>query len=120
MLSHHNSISSAYNKADTLFDFVRPKLVEALDKGQISPFEFALIENWKVASESNHRKVSYGILGSTLDTETVKTANSLRSKVGLRSIELRNQLTDIEQETGINFYFRSNPWQDGKITIDTK
>lgn len=117
VLSHHNSISSEYNKADTLFAFVRPKLVKALDKGQISPFEFALIENWKVASESNHGRVSYGILGPTLNTKTVKMANALREKIGFRSIELRNQLLDIEEETCINFYLVSNPWQDGKIEI---
>uniref|UniRef100_UPI0040495718 hypothetical protein n=1 Tax=Fulvivirga sp. TaxID=1931237 RepID=UPI0040495718 len=109
---------SAYNKADTLFDYVRPKLLDALDKGQISPIEFVLAEDWKVASESNHGEVAYGFLGPTLNTKTAKVANSMRKKIGLRSVELRNQLIDIEEETSIDLYLPRNPWQDGKITIN--
>jgi len=119
VLSHHNSISSAYNTADTLFDYVRPKLLLALGKGQISPFEFALIENWKIAAESNHGQASYGYLGPTLDSISIKSANSLRNKIGLRSIELRNKLVDIQSETDIDFYLSGHPWQDGKISVNT-
>ncbi len=117
VLSHHNSISSAYNKVDTLFDFVRPKLIKALDNGQISPFEFALIENWKIAAESNHSQASYGFLGPTLNSKTLISADSLRNNIGMRSIELRNQMVDLQEETGIDFYLQGNPWQDGKIRV---
>jgi hypothetical protein len=119
VLSHHNSISSNYNKPDTLFNYIRPKLLKALDDGQISPFEFALIENWKIAAESNHGQPSYGYLGPTLDSNSIELANSLRTKIGLRRIELRNQLVDIQKETGIDFYLPGNPWQNGKISINT-
>ncbi|MTI39440.1 hypothetical protein [Fulvivirga lutimaris] len=117
VLSHHNSISSAYNKADTLFDYSRPKLLKAIDNGQMSPIEFVLAEDWKVASESNHGQAAYGFLGPTLNIETARKANNMRKKIGLRSVELRNQLIDIEEETGINLYLPRNPWQDGKIEI---
>jgi hypothetical protein len=117
VLSHHNSISTEYNKSDTLYAHIRPALFAALEKGEISPFELALIENWKVASESNHGKASYGYLGPTLDTTTIKTTNELRRRVGLRSIELRNQLVDVQSETGIDFYLSGEPWQKGEITI---
>jgi hypothetical protein len=117
ILSHHNSISSAYNKSDTLYRHIRPTLLAAIDKGQMSPFEFALIENWKAASESNHGEVSYGYLGPALDSLTVETADSLRRQIGLRSIALRNALVDIATETGIDFYLPGSPWQHGKIVV---
>jgi hypothetical protein len=117
VLAHHNSISSDYNKNDTLYAFVRLMLIEALEKGQISPIELTLIEDWKVASESNHDQAAYGFLGPTLDPESLAEANRLREEIGLRSIELRNDLIDLEEATGIDFYLPRNPWQDGKIEV---
>ncbi len=118
VLSHHNSISAAYNKRDTLYRHIRPALLSAIDKGQISPFELALIDNWKAAAESDHSKVSYGYLGPTLTDTTVATADSLRLAIGLRSIALRNSLVDIQTETGIDFYLPGGPWQHGKIVVN--
>jgi hypothetical protein len=117
VLAHHNSISSDYNKKDTLYNSIRPKLIEALEKGQISPIELTLIEDWKVASESNHDQAAYGFLGPTLDPESLAEANILREEIGLRSIELRNALIDLEESTGIDFYLPRNPWQGGKIEV---
>lgn len=117
VLSHHNSISSAYNKRDTLYHHIRPALLAAIDKGQMSPFEFALIDNWKTAAESDHSEVSYGYLGPALDSLTVETADSLRRQIGLRSIALRNALVEIQTETGIDFYLPGSPWQHGKIVV---
>lgn len=118
ILSHHNSISTEYNKQDTLFNFIKPKLLEAIKKGQMSPFEFALIENWKIVSISNLDNVSYGFLGPDLDKSTVKTVDNLRKQIEMRSIELRNGLIDIQDKFGINFYLPGHPWQNGKIVIN--
>ena len=92
-------------------------LIEALREGQISPIELTLIEDWKVASESNHNQAAYGFLGPTLDPVSLAKANRLRMKIGLRSIELRNALIDLEETTGIDFYLPKNPWQDGRIEV---
>lgn len=117
VLSHHNSISPEYNRKDTLFNYIKPKLFQALKSGQISPYEYALIANWKIASESNHHESSYGFLGPNLDKNTLKTANNLRAQIGLRSIELRNALIDIQTRHGIDLHLPGRPWKDGKITV---
>ena len=94
--------------------------MSSLDKGQISPFEIALIENWRTASQSNHQEVSYGYLGPALDPESLEIVNVMRQEIGLRSIELRNALVKIQDETGINFYLQGEPWQTGEIQVALK
>ena len=120
ILSHHNSISSDHTKNDTIYPKLRPFLMSSLDKGQISPFEIALIENWRTASQSNHQEVSYGYLGPALDPESLEIVNVMRQEIGLRSIELRNALVKIQDETEINFYLQGEPWQTGEIQVALK
>lgn len=115
ILSHHNSISVNYNSKDTLYAQLMPKLLVALKKGEISPYELAQIEDWRIAALNNHELTSYGFLGTIQDDTVLKTINKNRAKIGLRSIDLRNNLIDVENETGINLYLPKG-WQNGKIT----
>lgn len=60
MLSHHNSISQRYALADTLYPFTRPRLVNAVQMGQMSPYEFALVDDWYVAVKSGRTEKQVG------------------------------------------------------------
>ena len=116
ILSHHNSISVNYNSKDTIYDQLRPKLLKALEKGEISPYEFAQIEDWRTAALNDHELTSFGFLGTIPDHEVLETVNKNRANIGLRSIGLRNKLIDVEKETGINLYLPKG-WQNEKISV---
>ena len=62
ILSHHNSISTPYNRKDTLYQKLQPKLLNALKIGQISAFEYVLIDEWYRASINQENLPTYGIL----------------------------------------------------------
>ena len=113
ILSHHNSISQAYVLADSLYLKLRPKLSHALNKGDMSPQEFALIDEWRMATSTNPTEVSYGFLKAPYALQLEKT-DSLRATIGLRSVRLRNQLVEVEEKTGIDLYLFGSPWADGK------
>ncbi|MDT0553775.1 hypothetical protein [Urechidicola vernalis] len=115
IISHHNSISLEYNKKDTLYVFIKPKLVTAIEKGNISPYEFALIDDWQIAVSSKRTMPGYGFLQSPVDSTLSKT-NQLRQKIGLRTINIRNKLVTIERNTGMNFYLPD--WVNGSIKIE--
>ncbi|WP_299163597.1 hypothetical protein [uncultured Eudoraea sp.] len=117
ILSHHNSISQAYSKKDTLYMHVRPKLIQAIETGQMSPFEFAMIDDWQKAVISNRTEAGYGFLNPPLQA-TLSVTDDLRQKIGLRTIELSNKLVDIEEKTGMNFYLPD--WIQGRIIIEQK
>ncbi len=119
ILSHHNSISVNYNSKDTIYAQLKPKLLNALKKGEISPYELAQIEDWRIAALNNHELTSYGFLGTIPDKIILESVNNNRAKIGLRSIDLRNNLIDVENETGINLYLPKG-WQKGKIKIEEK
>lgn len=114
IISHHNSIATEYVKKDTLYKLIRPTLLQAIDKGEISPYEFAIIDDWRLAVLHNRKLPGYGFLNSP-KKETLSETNQLRLKVGLRTVEMRNKLVDIEHRTGISFYLPD--WIDGKIKI---
>lgn len=116
ILSHHNSMSTRYSVKDTLYPHLKNSLRQAVLTGQMSPYEFAIIEDWYIAISSDHKQKSYGYLGALTETELVR-ANQLRSQIGLRSVETRNKLIDIEQQTGMNFYLPGRPQLNGKIRI---
>jgi len=116
ILSHHNSISPQYNSSDTLYTFLKPKLLQAISRGELSPYVLTTIEDWRTAAISNHNLTTYGYLGKISDTPALDIVNNNRSELGIRSIELRNSLIDIEQETGMNLYLKKD-WQKGKISI---
>ena len=119
ILSHHNSISVNYNSNDTIYDHLRPKLLNALKQGEISPYELAQIEDWRIAALNDHELTSNGFIGKIPDNPELDKVNENRSEIGLRSIELRNNLIDIENSTGLNLYLPKG-WQNGKITVANK
>lgn len=115
VLSHHNSISKNYVLQDTIYQSLRPKLLDAIENGELSPYEFALIEDWRTAVINEHGLTSYGFVGGIPDEKVVSDIDSNRALIGLRSLELRNSLVDKETELGINFYLPGGNWQEGKI-----
>ncbi|MEP0264670.1 hypothetical protein [Dokdonia sp.] len=117
ILSHHNSQGTQYVKKDTLYDFIKPKLIQFLNEGYISPYEIALAEDWKKAVTSEWNESSYGYLNPP-NTSTISQINKTRKAIGLRTVALRNKLIDIEAKTGMNFYLPD--WVDGKIKIEEK
>ena len=119
ILCHHNSISLNYNSKDTLYTQLKPKLVEALKRGEISPYEFAQIEDWKTAGLTGHEQTACGFIGKIPNHTELKRVNENRSEIGLRSIELRNNLIDVEESTGLNLYLPKG-WQNGKIMVADK
>ena len=118
LLSHHNSISQRYTLADTLYPHIRPKLLNAIELGRMSPYEFAMIDDWHIAVSSGRRTKGYGYLTTVLtEAERIK-ANQLRRAIGLSSVETINRLIDSHQQTGINPYLPSRPdFVSGKKTI---
>lgn len=116
IISHHNSISQAYTQQDTFYPNLKPKLKLALQTGQISPFEYASIDDWYLTVKNGHRQPFYGILNAPSQKE-LSTINALRTSVFLRSIETRNQLITIEEKTGMDFYLASDPWFEENIEI---
>jgi len=117
ILSHHNSISSAYNQSDTLYTNLKPLLLEALKAGDISPYELAMIEDWRIATVSGWSEPGYGYLNPPRTLTLAKT-DSLRAVIGLRSVSLRNRLVAVEVETGMDFFLPD--WVQGKIQIKTE
>ncbi|MFY0601058.1 MAG: hypothetical protein JXR03_15385 [Cyclobacteriaceae bacterium] len=116
ILSHHNSISKTYNSEDTLYGHIKPKLTDALKRGELSPYTFAIIEDWRVATLNGHSQTSYGFLGAITSDSVLNIVNQNRIMMGLRGIELRNKLIDVEKETGMNLYINKD-WKKGKITV---
>lgn len=116
ILSHHNSISHEYTRSDTIYQFLKPKLLQAIKDGQMSPWEFAIVDDWYLAVSTNREKVGYGYLNAPSVSQKLRT-NELRERIGLRTVEIRNRLIDIEKLTGMNFYLPGRPWVDGKIIV---
>ena len=116
ILSHHNSISVNYNSKDTIYAQLKPKLLNALKQGEISPYELAQIEDWRIAALNDHELTSYGFLGAIPDDTVLEIVNKNRTVIGLRSIDLRNELIDVENETGMDLHLPKG-WQNGKITV---
>jgi len=115
ILSHHNSQGLAYVRKDTLYDFIKPKLMGFLKEGYISPYEIALPEDWKKTVLSEWNESPYGYLNSP-NTSNISKINKARKAIGLRSVELRNKLIDIEAKTEMKLYLPD--WVKGKIKIE--
>ena len=116
ILSHHNSISQDYNKKDTLYPELKPLLTEALERGEVSPYELALIDEWFRSTLGQGSYVGYGILHPPSKSNLEET-NTLRAALFFRSVETRNALIDIQEKTGIDFYLPGEGWIDGKIEV---
>lgn len=114
ILAHHNSISKTFVSQDTLYENVRPKLLRAIAKGEMNPYELAIIEDWRIAVLSDRGDAGYGYLNPPT-VSAVARADSLRKGINIRSIALRNGLVDIQDKTGMNLYIDGYPWAVGKI-----
>ncbi|WP_077923819.1 hypothetical protein [Spirosoma sp. 209] len=104
ILSHHNSISQRHALADTLYPALKPKLLNALALGQLSPYELALIDDWYVAVKSSRREKRYGYMDDVLTETERDKVNEWRGEIGLSRVETINALMDRQQETGLNFH----------------
>jgi len=111
IISHHNSISQEHSKQDTFYPIIRPKLLAALKEGQVSPYEIMIIDDWY---HTTLNESIYGIINAPSKFELINI-NLMRKKIFVRSINVRNKLVDVEQETGINLYLDIGPWVNGKI-----
>ena len=81
-LSHHNSIDTEYTMRDTLYLNLRPKLENALAKGELHPKEYAIIEDWRNAALYQHETSLYGFLGKIPDHSTLEKVNENRETTG--------------------------------------
>lgn len=115
IISHHNSISRDYARRDTLYSFIKPELFKAIEKGEMSPYEYALADDWYKAVVSERTLPGYGFLIAPKKS-TLSETNQLRREIGLRSIELRNKLVEVERKTGMNFYLPD--WIKGEINVE--
>ena len=116
ILSHHNSISTDYNQQDTLYASIRPALEVALLEGELSPFSFALIDDWYLASSKDRNGETYGFLQQVTAAQ-LEFTNKLRQRIYLRTVELRNQLVEVESKTGMDLFLPGNSWVGGNIEI---
>ena len=75
IISHHNSISTAYNRKDTLYKALRPQLQEAIQKGTLSPYQFAIIDDWYRTSINDDQTPTYGIINPPKEEEKVSLSS---------------------------------------------
>ncbi|MHA7058770.1 hypothetical protein ACWGOQ_0016210 [Aquimarina sp. M1] len=108
IISHHNSISTSYNKKDVLYIHLKPELENALKNGQISPYEFATIDDWYLTVKYDRSKPTYGVLDAPSKSTLTKT-NMLRKTIHVRPYELRDPLVRVQKQTGMNLYL-SDRW----------
>ena len=116
ILSHHNSISTEYVRQDTIYPALKPRLTAAILAGELSPYDYAIIEDWYVAVKSDRKEAAFGYLNTLTEAELPKS-NELRQNIGMRSIAIRNRLVDIQAKTGIDFYLAGSFWNVGKIDV---
>ncbi len=114
IVSRHNSISQAYCKSDTLYSILKPILLSSINKGNLSPASFAWIEDWFITVESGWSTGSYGYV-KPLQKNEISKSNEIRAQIGLRKVETRNQLIDIQNKSQMDFYLPIRPKKDGKI-----
>jgi len=116
IMSHHNSISQTYARQDTIYPSLKPELKKALIRGEVSPFELVLIDEWYRSTLGQGSYLGYGILDPPSKSDLQNT-NELRAELFLRSVETRNGLLDIQDKTQMDFYLPGEGWIDGKIKV---
>ncbi len=116
VLSHHNSISTAYVKKDSLYPLLRPLLLESMRRGDLSPGEFATFDEWYIAVKYSRDSIAYGVLNPPT-ADQLEHMGEVRVSIGLQPVEVRNGLIDVENETGMNFYLPGRSWIPGKIVV---
>ena len=105
ILSHYNSMSEELTKADILYPAMKITLQRELGLGRISPFEFALIDNWYQSVKSGRTVESYGILEGEVSEGSVASVDANRLAVGLPPIGVYNQLLAVQNESRIRLFF---------------
>lgn len=114
ILSHHNSVSDDFVKNDTFYENLRPRLLKAIENGELNPYVFALIEDWRIAVKFDCQKAGFGYI-ENLKPNQISASDKLRAAIGIRSVRLRNKLVEIQEKTGMDFYLAGAGWVDGKI-----
>ena len=105
ILSHHNSITLEYVQKDTLYPILKPRLLVAIQAGEMSPYEYAIIEDWYVAVKSDRKEAAFGYLNPLSEQDLIKS-DKLRQAIGMRSVETRNSLVELQNQTGMDFESR--------------
>jgi hypothetical protein len=106
----------SHNEHDSVYSQLRPRLYDALERGEIAPIELAIIETWRVEVDSEHRDKGFVIWSGAVTAEQAFLADSLRSGIGLRNINLNNKLISAERELRMNFYL--SPFHGGVISVN--
>lgn len=117
IISHHNSIAPDFTRNDTLFPLLQPKLIDAIAKGRISPYEYALMNDWRAAMLTEYESSDYGYLIPPRQDDLARIDQN-RKQIGLRSVGLRNKLVDVQNKTGMDLGLPD--WIEGKIQILTE
>ena len=104
ILSHHNSMYGDYVKTDTLYPQMRAKLLKAIELGQMSPTEFARVDDWYIVIKSEGKDKGYGYISPVQTDSEQQQADQRRAQIGISRIETAKKLTGIQQQTGLNFY----------------
>ena len=77
-----NSIFPEYTRKDTLYNYIKPKLIRAIEHREMSRSNYVLLDDWQIAVSSGRTKSGYGILMPPKDSTLSKTYQ-LRQKNGL-------------------------------------
>ncbi len=109
------TVMISHNEHDTIYNELRPKLYSAFERGEISAIEIAIVESWRSVVNTGWKDKSFVIWEQEIDKSEASHADSLRSSIGLRSIELNNRLIDTEKELKMKFYL--SPSHGGRITV---
>ncbi|GAB3234131.1 hypothetical protein J0A67_20485 [Algoriphagus aestuariicola] len=120
ILSHYNSISERFAKADTLYPALKDSLRRDLGLGKISPFEFTLIDNWYQSIVSGRQVESYGILEREVSDEALPMVDTNRLAVGLPTVADYNRLLDLQEKNGIRLFFGEAWGSNSPIEIKNK
>ncbi len=106
MLLHHVSMTRAYTEQDTIFYDLTPKLKQAIAKGEMSPYSYAVVYDWYVAVKSGYMESTFGYINK-LDRADIGTSDALRAELRMRSVATRLGLEQIEEKTGMDFHLES-------------
>lgn len=105
----------SHNEHDTIYKELRPKLYTALRRGELAPIELAMIETWRTVIDTERKEKGFLIWSETVSQLDAKKADSLRQTIGLRSVELNNQLIQTGEDLKMEFYL--TPFHGGIIYI---
>lgn len=105
----------SHNEHDTIYNRLRPKLYKALERGELAPVDLAIIETWRLVVDTNRQDKGFLIWSGEVTLEEATHADSLRNTIGLRNIQLNNDLIETEKELEMKFYL--SPFHGGPIMV---